>query len=257
MGLLGVRLCRCRGRNVAGLPHRHNVCLSRPRSESTVKSTGRCPAFTAWPGEEKGVGCDWRGVDIRLRGGYHVGSRSSTIVVGDGYPVYLTAVWIVAEERVSWENRLAISDLPWQPSWDSQRIRLLRTRQDGQRLSVWTRHLDVRQFLCLIAILFGVMVLLRLAIPNTATVALCATIFMPLASNVGIHPWVIGFILLLLGDLWFLPYQCPHYQQFNEIIRDKGIYNENAFLKFNLFMNLVRLGAVYASIPYWEVLGLL
>lgn len=108
-----------------------------------------------------------------------------------------------------------------------------------------------------IAILFGVMVLLRLAIPNTATVALCATIFMPLASNVGIHPWVIGFILLLLGDLWFLPYQCPHYQQFNEIIRDKGIYNENAFLKFNLFMNLVRLGAVYASIPYWEVLGLL
>lgn len=108
-----------------------------------------------------------------------------------------------------------------------------------------------------VAILFGVVVLLRFAIPNTATIALCATIFMPLAANAGIHPWVIGFILLLLGDLWLLPYQCPHYQQFSELIRAKGVYDEKAFLRFNLLMNLVRLGGVYASIPFWAGLGLL
>ena len=108
-----------------------------------------------------------------------------------------------------------------------------------------------------VAVLFGVVVLLRLAIPNTATIALCATIFMPLASHAGVHPWVIGFILLLLGDLWLLPYQCPHYQQFIEILRSKQIYDEGAFIRFNLFMNLVRLAGVYASIPFWTWLGLL
>jgi divalent anion:Na+ symporter, DASS family len=112
-------------------------------------------------------------------------------------------------------------------------------------------------FQLFVAILFGVVLVMRLAIPNTATIALCATIFMPIAAQVGINPWVIGFMLLLLGDLWLLPYQCPHYQQFQAIVRDKGVYDEKAFLKFNLFMNLVRLGGIYVSIPFWTALGLL
>ena len=108
-----------------------------------------------------------------------------------------------------------------------------------------------------VAILFGVVAALRFVIPNTATIALCATIFMPLAAHAGVHPWVIGFILLLLGDMWMLPYQCPHYQQFSGLLRGKGVYDESAFLKFNLFMNLVRLCGIYASVPFWIWLGLL
>jgi len=108
-----------------------------------------------------------------------------------------------------------------------------------------------------VAILFCTVMVLRFAIPNTATIALCATIFMPLAAHAGVHPWVIGFILLLLGDLWILPYQCPHYQQFADLLRSRGVYNERIFLRFNLFMNLVRLGGIYASIPFWVWLGLL
>ena len=95
-----------------------------------------------------------------------------------------------------------------------------------------------------VAILFSVVVVMRLVIPNTATIALCATIFMPIASQAGISPWVIGFMLLLLGDLWLLPYQCPHYQQFQQVVREKGVYDEKIFLKFNLFMNLVRLAGI-------------
>lgn len=113
---------------------------------------------------------------------------------------------------------------------------------------------DFRLF---VTILFGVVLALRFVIPNTATIALCATIFMPLAGQAGVNPWVIGFILLLLGDMWLLAYQCPHYQQFQELIREKGVYDPKAFLKFNLFMNVVRLVAIYASIPFWTWLGLL
>lgn len=112
-------------------------------------------------------------------------------------------------------------------------------------------------FSLFVAILFVVIFVIRLALPNSATIAVCATIFMPVASHVGVNPWVIGFILLLLGDMWVLPYQCPHYMQFQHIVREKGIYDEAFFIKFNMFMNLIRLAGVYASIPFWKGLGLL
>jgi divalent anion:Na+ symporter, DASS family len=108
-----------------------------------------------------------------------------------------------------------------------------------------------------VALLFVAICVLRLAMPNTATIAICATIFMPMADIAGVNPWVVGFVILLLGDLWFLPYQCGYYLQFAEDTREKRVYDESAFLRFNAFMNFVRLGAVYASIPFWRALGFL
>lgn len=114
-----------------------------------------------------------------------------------------------------------------------------------------------RSFSLFLAILFVVVFVIRLVFPNTATIAICATIFMPIASHAGVNPWVIGFTLLLLGDMWIFPYQCPHYQQFQTIVREKHIYDEPMFLKFNMLMNFVRLAGVYAAIPFWGMLGLL
>lgn len=112
-------------------------------------------------------------------------------------------------------------------------------------------------FSLFVAILFAVIFVIRLAFPNTATIAICATIFMPIASHVGVNPWVVGFILLLLGDMWIFPYQCPHYQQFQAIVSEKHVYDESGFMKFNIFMNFVRLAGIYAAIPFWRALGLL
>ena len=112
-------------------------------------------------------------------------------------------------------------------------------------------------FALFVAILAAVIFVVRLVMPNTATIAICATIFMPIAERVGINPWVIGFVILLLGDMWVLPYQCSHYIQFQEATRKLGLYQESAFLKFNLFMNLVRVAGIYLSIPYWAALGIL
>lgn len=112
-------------------------------------------------------------------------------------------------------------------------------------------------FSLFVALVYVVIFVIRLVFPNTATVAICATIFMPIATQAGVNPWVVGFILLLLGDMWVFPYQCPHYQQFQELVREKRIYDESAFLKFNMLMNVVRLAGIYASIPFWSALGLL
>jgi divalent anion:Na+ symporter, DASS family len=121
----------------------------------------------------------------------------------------------------------------------------------------WLGALLQSDFGLFVALLFVTICVLRLAMPSTATIAICATIFMPIADHAGINPWVVGFIILLLGDLWFLPYQCGHYLQFAEDTRDKRVYDEGAFLRFNALMNFVRLGAAYVSIPYWRALGLL
>lgn len=123
-------------------------------------------------------------------------------------------------------------------------------------LSVLTEVMQT-SFSLFVAILFLVIFVIRLALPNSATIAVCATIFMPVASHVGVNPWVVGFILLLLGDMWVFPYQCPHYMQFQQLVSEKHVYDESMFMKFNLFMNCVRLAGVYAAIPFWKELGLL
>ena len=112
-------------------------------------------------------------------------------------------------------------------------------------------------FAAFVAVLSAAIIAIRFVIPNTATIAICATIFMPLAAQAGVNPWVVGFILLLLGDIWFFPYQCSHYVQFRELTESKHIYDERSFLRFNCFMNFVRIAGIYASMPFWSALGIL
>lgn len=99
--------------------------------------------------------------------------------------------------------------------------------------------------------------LLRLMVPVTAIIVILAIIFMPIANHSGVNPWLVGFSILVLGDIWFLPRQCSCYLQLREMTRDAGLYDENAFLRFNTYSNLLKLGALFASIPYWNAVGLL
>lgn len=108
-----------------------------------------------------------------------------------------------------------------------------------------------------ILLMFGLISVIRLLVPATATMVIMATVFMPLAEMNGINPWVMGFIILILGELWYLPYQCSYYLQLQKINIKNHMYNENAFLRFNTIMNFARLGAIYASLPLWRSMGLL
>ena len=130
-------------------------------------------------------------------------------------------------------------------------------------LSAWmAQHLSglgqymQRDFPLFVALLFGIIALIRLAVPISATIVVAATVFMPLAGIYGVNPWIVGFIILVLGEMWFLPYQCSYYLQFREIAQG-GVYDEKQFLVFNALMNAAKLGAVYASIPFWRTMGLL
>jgi divalent anion:Na+ symporter, DASS family len=112
-------------------------------------------------------------------------------------------------------------------------------------------------FSLFVLLLFVLINVIRLAVPINATVVVVATILMPLAEINGVNGWVVGFLILVFAEGWFLPYQCSYYLQMQELNAEREVYDERSFLIFNAVMNLSKLAAVYASVPYWKMLGIL
>lgn len=106
-----------------------------------------------------------------------------------------------------------------------------------------------------VLMLFGVIFIIRLAVPIGATIVILGALLIPLAEIYGVNPWVMGFVILMLSEAWYLPYQCSYYLHFQAFNRSH--YQEQSFLLHNALMNLARLVAIYASIPYWKAMGLL
>lgn len=108
-----------------------------------------------------------------------------------------------------------------------------------------------------VLLLAGVIFIMRLAVPISATIVILATLFMPVAEAHGVNSWVVGFVILVLGEMWFFPYQCSYYLQFQHLTRNGEFYDEKSFLRFNWLSNGLKLASIYASIPWWKMLGLL
>ncbi len=108
-----------------------------------------------------------------------------------------------------------------------------------------------------VLLLFVLVNLMRLAVPTNATAVILATVFMPLAQLSGVNEWVVGFIILLFAEAWFFPYQCSYYLPLQQMNLERPMYDERRFLRLNAAMNLGRLLAVYAALPYWNMLGIL
>jgi divalent anion:Na+ symporter, DASS family len=98
---------------------------------------------------------------------------------------------------------------------------------------------------------------IRLVAPINAAVSISAAILLPLADLNGVNPWLVGFVILVMCEHWFFPYQCSYYVQFENLTKRKPIYDAREFLTFNTISTLFRLAGLYASIPLWKALGLL
>lgn len=106
-----------------------------------------------------------------------------------------------------------------------------------------------------ILLALAVTLVLRLALPITAGMVVAAVVLMPVAAAQGIHPWVVCFLTALFSDMWFRPYQSSSYLQ----VVNSGYaryFAESAFMRYNYIMNAARVLAAYASVPYWDWLGL-
>lgn len=112
------------------------------------------------------------------------------------------------------------------------------------------------QFALFVLLLYGAVNLIRLAAPSNATTVILATMLMPLAQVNGVNEWLVGFIILVFSEAWWLPYQCSYYLQLQEINAGAAVYSEARFLALNALLNLARLVAVYAAFPWWTMLGI-
>ncbi len=106
-----------------------------------------------------------------------------------------------------------------------------------------------------IPVVLAVTLVLRLALPTTAGMVVVAVVMMPVAMEQNIHPWVLAFLTAIFSDMWFKPYQSSQCLQLNSSGYGKYIADPG-FRRYNLFMNVSRVVAAYASVPYWQWLGL-
>lgn len=121
---------------------------------------------------------------------------------------------------------------------------------------LWIGEYMVKDFPVFLALLIGAILLVRIVMPIAPTTVIFATIFIALADSAGLNPWVIGFSVLMLGELWMFPYQCHYFLLFEEIA-GKGTFNSSLLLKHNIAISVIKIAALYASIPYWKYLHIL
>jgi di/tricarboxylate transporter len=115
-------------------------------------------------------------------------------------------------------------------------------------------RLDFEKF---VLILTGVTLVVRLFIPLNSAILILAAAFLPLASGAGISPWAVGFIILLMSETAFFGYQSPYILFFRNQVKDHVPYSEIKVQVFHGLLILVKLVAIYASIPFWRKIGVL
>ena len=84
-----------------------------------------------------------------------------------------------------------------------------------------------------------------------------AAALIPLSHASGVSPWLMGFIILLISETAFYPYQTPYIRHFRNLIGDSLTLNEGRIRVFRVLLLLVKIGAIYASIPFWQKIGVL
>ncbi len=129
--------------------------------------------------------------------------------------------------------------------WLSQYLKILTSASNSATMFL--------TYICVITLIT------RVFLPIAPSIVLLSTTFIPLASNEGVNPWLVTFIILVAADMWFIPYQNSFYIIFEEVglLNNQLFYDRKKFIFFNLFVGLIKLGAFYISIPYWKTLGLM
>lgn len=109
----------------------------------------------------------------------------------------------------------------------------------------------------LLVMLLGVLVVgCRFVLPATPTILLLSLALVPVASHVGLSPWVVGFVIISMGTPWLHPSQSLFYRLVTEMTRGEMMPPRDGTV-VGVVMTLITLVAIAASVPYWRMLGLI
>lgn len=107
-----------------------------------------------------------------------------------------------------------------------------------------------------ITIVFLICLISTALIGTVASIVLLIPLFLPLASHLMISPWIIGFVILVACESWFLSYQSTYQLYFEELIEHDTIFDKTKIIQMNIVFILYRFSALLLSVFYWHYLGL-
>ncbi len=106
--------------------------------------------------------------------------------------------------------------------------------------------------LAVIVLSFAVTLVIR----DDPAVILLITALLPISTGLGIHPWVLVFVILLATDPFFFTYQSPTYLTAYYSSEGKA-FSHRQGQQIALAYGAAVLLAVMVSIPFWHWLGLI
>ncbi|MGL1932256.1 MAG: SLC13 family permease [Desulfotalea sp.] len=121
----------------------------------------------------------------------------------------------------------------------------------------WLEHMMRSDFPLFVLACSMTVLVVRFFIPLNSAIVICAAALLPLASGAGISPWVVGFIILIMAETAFFGYQSPYILFFRNLVKNDVTYSEIKVQIFHGILVLVKLVAIYVSIPFWRSIGVL
>ncbi|HKX18935.1 MAG TPA: hypothetical protein VJT33_13065 [bacterium] len=96
----------------------------------------------------------------------------------------------------------------------------------------------------------------RLVLPRVPSNFLLILAFVPVSAQLGLSPWLVGFIVLTIGNAWLLPNLSDFYILMSDGTRGEMFTNRDG-LRVGALLTALVLIAITASVPYWRALGLI
>jgi anion transporter len=96
----------------------------------------------------------------------------------------------------------------------------------------------------------------KLVFTSFLTVVTLTVALLPLASQMGLNPWVVAMIILIASEVWFFPFQVDWHTMAYGCTEGKG-FSYSLMYRVNPIYALAYIVALMAAIPYWRYLGLM
>ena len=111
-----------------------------------------------------------------------------------------------------------------------------------------------------VAMVAGLILLIRLALPTGVTVVLFATALFPLADAAGVSLWVVGFIIVAVADTFVFPYQSSYFLKLRSDLTAEGlahVLDDRRIVAANIALIAIRVAALYGCLLFWTSLDLI
>jgi di/tricarboxylate transporter len=107
----------------------------------------------------------------------------------------------------------------------------------------------------LLAVTIGV-VLIRFILPAFPSLVVCMLALLPIGATLGVSPFVIVLIVLLVNEPWFFPHQNMIFQSLVSSTEGR-LFDHRQTVRLATLHVFIALVAVALSVPYWKYLGMI